>query len=551
MKKARLLALLVTLVMLLGIFAACAQPEEDAPPQQDQPQDQRQDPDTDPDDYNDNDVDTAAVGVVTTQSTITILSGSQAVGFIPFYTNDVPSSEMHRLIYDRLFMMCYDTMEPREDLSLAVEWNQADARTTYVTIRQGVYFHNGNPLTAYDVAFTLNYASQTPQGIGVLGMIEYVEQLDDWSVRVNTNMDFVPIIAHLGHVRAAIIDARHFQEVGTDAFNAHPIGSGAWMFENLVIGDRVELVRNDNYWGAPAHLERLIWRVVPEASVRLMEVSSGTADVAIALAPIDMAGAYADPNVRVERRLNVTANYIGFNVQRPHINNRLVRQAINYALDMETMVDVVFMGTHAPLHGPMAPPVWGFHSMPPFPHDIERARELLIEAGYNPTPGEPGGFSTTIWWNIPNAQREQTAEMIAFTLAGLNIDVEIVSMEWAAYLDGTERGEHDIFILGWSPGSIDADNALWPLFHSSSPPAAGNRTFWNNPDLDVLLERGRGALDPNERRAIYAEAQELIRYYAPWIFWAQGETLLAVNPNLEGLTLAPGGVHNWTTVWFS
>ena len=189
--------------------------------------------------------------------------------------------------------------------------------------------------------------------------------------------------------------------------------------------------------------------------------------------------------------------------------------------------------------------------MPPWPTNLDRARELLIEAGYNPTPGEPGGFSTNIWWNIPNAQREQVAEMTAFILAQLNIDVEIVAIEWAAFLAGTERGEQGMYILGQAPGTGDADNALWGVFHSTSSGAAGNRAFFGDPQVDALLEAARSELDPAQRLALYAEAQEIIRYQSPWVFIAQGAHLFATVHNLEGLVLNPAGLHNWTPVWFS
>ena len=547
MKKTRLLALLIALFMMVGIVAACADPvvEDDPPAQQDQQQQQQEE-----EEEEEGPAAPPPDGVVSTQDTLTILAGSLAVSLSPWASNDMPSAEMHAMIYDRLFVQDYNTFLPNPERGLAINWSQPDARTTNIEIRQGIYFHNGDPLTAHDVVFSLNQAGVSPHTAPFLGMIDRAIAHDNYNLTVYTEIDFAPIIAHLAHTGASVVNSRVFEELGEDDFAAAPIGSGPWMFYQFVIGDRVELVRNPDYWGQGTVLERLIYRAVPEPSVRLMEVQAGTADMALAIAPIDVPMATADPNVNMLRRLNLSNTYIGFNAQAPHLNNPLVRQAINYALDTAAIVDQVFLGTQAPLHGPFPPLVWGFAEQEPFPHDIERARELLREAGYNPTPGEPGGFSTTIWWNIPNPQREMIAEMVQFTLAMLNIDVSIVAMEWAAYLEGTERGEHDMFVLGWVSVTGDPDYSLFPTFHSSNK-GPSNRAWFGHPDLDVLLEAGRAEIDPVRRAQIYADAQYLLRNEAPWVFVSQGETLIATVANLEGFVINPAGHHNWTTVWFS
>ncbi|MCL2201384.1 MAG: ABC transporter substrate-binding protein [Oscillospiraceae bacterium] len=486
----------------------------------------------------------------TAQDTITIIAASMPVSLIPWGSNDSASSEVNKQIYSHLFVLDYNTFEVVPERGLAVEWSQPDAMTTNIRIREGVVFHNGDPLTAHDVAFSLRLGGESPHSAAFLGMISDAVAHDDYNLTVFTEIPFAPIIRHLAHTAAGIIPMDHYLAVGTDAFENNPVGSGPFMFDNRVLGDRVELVGNPTYWGHHTVLSRLIYRAVPEASVRLAEVQAGTADVALAIAPIDLAGAEADPNVQVIRRMNLSTNYIGFNAQRPHISNPLVRQAINYALDTHAIVDHVFLGTGAAIDGPIAPIVWGFAPQEPFSYDMNRARELLIEAGYNPTPGEPGGFSTTIWWNIGNPQREQIAEMVQFTLAQLNISVEVVGMEWAQYLAETEEGNHDMFILGWVSVTGDADYGLYPLFHSANFGAGGNRTFWYYPPLDELLERGRTEVDPAVRLQIYADAQRVIRDNAPWIFLNQGETLIAANPNLRNFVINPAGHHAYAPVYF-
>jgi peptide/nickel transport system substrate-binding protein len=436
------------------------------------------------------------------------------------------------------------------ELSLAASWEIVDPRTTNITLREGVMFHNGEVMTAYDVQFSLMESAQAG-GVEILsGMIEEVVVHDDLNLTIITEFDFVPIISHLAHTSLSIVPMAYFLEVGEEGFEEHPIGSGPFMFVEHILGDRIEFARNENFWGNVPVIETLTFILVPDASVRLMEVSAGNADIATAVNPIDLAGAEADPNVTLMRRQNLSTVYIGFNVERPHINNPLVRQAINYALDTHAIVESVFMGLGQVQDGPMPNLVWGYSPQDPFPTDLDRARELLIEAGYNPNPGEPGGFSTSIWWNIPNAQREQISEMVQFSLAQLNIEVEIVGMEWAQYLADTGEGLHDMFILGWVSITGDPDYSLFPLFHSSNFGDAGNRTFWYEPRLDELLDLGRSTVDPAVRLGIYEEAQALIRENAPWVFLHNGEWAFAVSNNLNGFVLNPAGHHSFAPVWF-
>ena len=485
----------------------------------------------------------------TTQDSLTILSGALPVSLVPWGSNDSASAEVNKQIYSHLFVLDYETFEVVPEKSLALEWSQPDASTTNIRIRDNVLFHNGDLMTAHDVAFSLMEAASSPHAAAFLGMISDVAVHDDFNLTVYTEMPFVPIIRHLAHPAAGVVHAGIFQEIGLDAFNDNPVGTGPFAFENLVLGDHVELSGNLNYWGHAPVISTLVWRVVPEASVRLLEVIAGNADVALAILPVEVAMAEASPDVALHRRMNLGVNYIGFNATQPHINNPLVRQAINYAIDTQEIVDLVFMGLGAPAHGPLADMIWGFAELEPFTPNMDRARELLIEAGYNPTPGEPGGFSTTIWWNIPNAQREQQAEIVQHDLAMLNIDVEIISMEWAAYLEGTEQGLHDMFILGWTGITGDPDYALFPTFHSSGI-GPSNRTHWSDPELDRLLEAGRSELDPVVRMEIYREAQQIIRDNAPWIFVNQSETVIATSPNLQGFVINPAGHHAYAPVWF-
>lgn len=479
----------------------------------------------------------------TAQTTLTVVVPSLAVSMDPPVSNDSASAEFSRQVHDTLFRQDYETFEVLPNLG--VDWSMPDPQTLHVQIREGVTFHNGDPLTAEDVAFSLKRAAGFPDSSPILGMIRDTEALDDQNVAIYLEIPFAPITAHLAHPTSSIVPKKYVEEVGDDAYAQEPIGAGAFKFQNLVIGDRIEMVRNENYWGDVPQIETLIFRAVPDPSTRLIEVSSGTADVATAIAPADVEQAEKDNNVVLMRRLTMGTDYIWMNARQPYLENPLVRQAIQTAFDSEAVVGNVFMGLGALHHNPVPPGAFGYAPQPPFETDLNKARELLAEAGY------PDGFSTTIWWNAPNVQRQQVAEMMQFTLGQIGIDVAIQTFEWGAYLAESDAGNHDMMIIGWTTVTGDADYALFPLFHSTSYGGAGNRGFWSTPELDALLEAGRSETDLVARAAIYAEAQAIIRAEAPVVMLRQGETPVAVSPKLRNFTLSPTLHHAYAPVWFA
>jgi peptide/nickel transport system substrate-binding protein len=264
------------------------------------------------------------------------------------------------------------------------------------------------------------------------------------------------------------------------------------------------------------------------------------------MAPSDVARIEADENLTMLRQLNFTVNYIGFNTQHPPFDNRLVRQAINYAIDTDAIMSSILHNIGRPATGPIGAMVYGSisHELTGYPYNPDRARELLAEAGY------ADGFSTTFWFNIPNPVREDIAELVQAQLRNVNIDVDLVSMEFATYLERTSAGEHDMFILGWGTMTGDADYGLYALFHSSAFGAPGNRAFFDDPRVDDLLDRGRAETNPEQRLAIYAEVQRIISDEAPWLFVNQDETLMATNPRLRGFEINPAGQHWFWTSYF-
>lgn len=519
MKNKKMLVLL-SLVLVFSLFAVGCGPADDVPaddvPADDKPAEVR---------------DTLIVG-----------QGADARTLDPHATNDQPSARVMKQIYETLVKQ-NEAMELVPGLALS--WEKIDELTFEFKLRQGVKFHNGEPFNAHEVKFTLIRATESGTIGHIVGAIdpEGIEIIDNYTIRIATKKPFAPLLSHLAHNAAAMLNEKAVVEAGED-YGQMPVGTGPFKLYKWNTGDSVELVRFDGFHGEAPKLRKIIMRNIPEGTNRAIEVETGAIDIAFDIAPMDVRRIEENPDLQLFRDPNLSTAYIGFNAAKEPFDDVRVRQAINYAIDMEAIVEAVYLGIGSPAKGPLGENVWASHrGLKPFGFDVERAKELMKEAGLE------DGFSTTIWTN-ENQQRMDIAEIVQNQLQVLNITTEVKVLEWGAYLDGTAAGEHDMFILGWVTVTGDPDYGLFPLFHSSQFGEAGNRTFWSNPRVDELLDLGRVTADPAKRKAAYMEAQEIIRDEAPWVFTWTGESISGARNNVRGFVQHPAGHHSLFRVYF-
>ncbi len=469
--------------------------------------------------------------------TLTVSQGSDIVTLDPHRTNDQPSARVMRQVYDTLVIQ---TEELELLPGLAVSWTQLDEATWDFELRSGVTFHNGDPLTASDVAFSLNRLLDPATGAPgrfVVSRITSVEAVDDMTVRIITDGPFAPLLAHLSHNVASILSESVVTAAGEDYGTRVVVGTGPFEFVSWEVQSQLVLDRFEAYWGETALAERVVFRPITEGTVRAIELEAGAIDIAYDLEPRDALRMENRPDVVMAPVTLLSMQYVGFNAQKEPFDDVRVRQAINHAVDAETIVDVIYEGFGFPSAGPIGPNVFGYNDdLEPYAFDPERARQLLDEAGLG------GGFSTVIWTN-DNPLRIQIAEIMQAQLAEVGVSADIQVLEWSTYLDDTAAGLHDMFILGWGTVTADADYGLYALFHSSQFGSPGNRSFWGDDRVDELLDAGRRTIDPDERLAIYAEAQELIVEGAPWLFLNTSIANNATRDTISGFVPHPTGSH--------
>ncbi|MCL2574081.1 MAG: ABC transporter substrate-binding protein [Defluviitaleaceae bacterium] len=486
------------------------------------------------------------VGSGTTKTHLTIAMAALPWRLDPSVANDASSQLGVKQIFDTLVILDYDTMEVMP--SLAIAWDMPDAQTMNMELRRDVYFHNGMPLTARDVQFSLERAGASVQAAPILGMIDTVTVYDEFNFTIHLEIPFAPILRHLAHPMGGIVPRSHVLRVGDSIFEENPIGTGPFMLDGLEHGWRMDFVRNDNYWGELPQIETMTMWSMPDPALRSIAIETGEADIALGVQPADTAHIRSVDHITLLQEPSLGIDYIGFNMQIEPWNNPLVMQAMNYALNTQEMIDIAFYGIGSPATSLVPNTAWGYSEVEPFTTNIERARDLLRLAGYENGFGRP----VEIWFNIPNLQRENVSELVQLTLAQLNIDVHMVAMEWGTYLHELDDfAGHDMFVLGWVATTGDADYALFPLLHSTNFGGAGNRTWTSNPDIDRLLEEGRSELDPARRAAIYAEILQIQREHPSKVIIRQHEHLAATSNNVRGFTLSPTGIHSFANVYFA
>jgi len=418
--------------------------------------------------------------------------------------------------------------------SLAERWAVAeDARSVTLYLRRGVVFHDGAPFNAEAVKVNLERFRRAMFAWLIFPRVQTIEVLDEYTVRLNLDMPFAPIIAHLTHEFIAMISPKQIAALeGRDILE--PIGTGPFKFDRWVRGDYVRVVRNPDYWGQKAYLDSIVFKVVPSDATRLVLLETGQLHAMMRVPPLDAPRVAATPGLQVLNVPSVRTIYIGLNYQRAPFTDVRVRHAINYAVDKEAIVREILGGAGGVSDAPIMPLVFGHSPQEPFGYDPEKARQLLKDAGF------PQGFRTTL--HHPTGRYLMDAaiiEAIQAYLAEVGIVAELITMEWAAYLAFTRRplaeSTINMYMLGWGCVTVDADYGLFPLFHTTQWAPGFNRSFYSNPTVDALLDLGRVTSDVEARKAIYADAIAYIWQDAPWLWLHYEGQINAQSTTAKGL----------------
>lgn len=452
---------------------------------------------------------------------------------------DSSSSQVHTLIYDTLLR--------QEDggavtPGLADSWEWVDDLTLDLHIREGVKFHNGQALNANDVVYSLRRAQDSEFTNWIVATMDAdnTTALDDRNVEIKLTEPTGAMLAQLCYL--FVVDEETI-EGGAD-MEEQPNGTGPFIFDKWTQGDRLDFKSNKEYWGTVPAFSTLTLRLITEPSSRGMEIESGGVDIALNIAANDIENLEANKDVNLIKTPSYSNVFIGFNCSAEPFNNKTLRQAVSYALDRQAIVDVVYRGSGSLANGPIAPTIWGYNEdLVGYPHDVEKAKQLMAEAGY------PDGLEITI--TVSDSQeRVDIAEMVQNQLKEIGITVKVESLENATYLDRIIDASTQMYILGWITNTGDADYGMYEPFHTGQP-TWSNTACYSNPAVDEQLEIGKRSTDSEVRMEAYRIAQELIVDDAPWVFLCNKQEVAACRSNVQGFTVPPSARFEYNTVTFN
>ena len=389
---------------------------------------------------------------------------------------------------------------------LAQEITKVSPKETLIKIKNDIKFSNGETLTIDDVLFSLERAKASPKMSQDLYMIESFEKVDDRTLKINTLYDAGNLLHKLASGGVAIINKKAFEE---DENNI--VGTGMFKLKEWVAGEKLVLERNEFFKDSKSNIDTLVVKFVPEANSRMIMLETGEIDLARDLLPLDFKKISEDTKfttVEVETPSNM---FLGFDLRNELLADKRVRQAIAYAINNEDLVKTVFNGSASVATSPVPKITTGHNeNSNNYPQNIEKAKQLLAEAGY------PNGFNIELFVSEDN-QRIDMAVIIQDNLKKIGINAEIKTFQWAAYVSTIENPNiiKPLFIMSWNISNDDPDEVLYPLYHSSQIDAHTNVVFYKNEKFDNLISEARETTDKEKRMKLYEEAQDIIQEDLP------------------------------------
>ena len=412
---------------------------------------------------------------------------------------------------------------------LALEHEMVSDTEVLIKLREGVNFTNGEKMNAEAVAHSIKLFAD-PKTVPAYGIyasaIDTAEPVDEYTVRVLLKKPS-PIVTLL-LAQVLVIPPKYWEEVGPKEFGQKPIGTGQFVLTEWLKDDRIVMDINADYWGEPPQgFDQLVWRTVPEASSRAAGLKTGEFDLAIAIPAIDAIEIEGLDDVSiysgdVSRVFQLTLSSLP--EHETPIQNKLVRQALNYAVDKEAIINSLFFGKAEPLNGQvLRKSQLGFNpDLQDYPYDPEKAKAMLAEAGY------PDGF--TIPFKFPSgryAQDREVSEAVAGMLSKVGVKTEMIALEPGEFLRQLRSKElAPMYFVGLAPQDD-------PAFQASQYVSTWRYTPIANEEIDALAEAGAKEMDVEKRRKIYQDMMALMHEEAPIIFLYDGIDVYGTDARLQ------------------
>ena len=477
-------------------------------------------------------------------NTLVVVIESSPANLDPRIGKDAQSERIDELIFDSLVRKDeHFNLQP----GVAESWEIPDPQNYIFHLHHDIRFHDGRPLTARDVKWTLDTMRDgsllTLKG-AAYKLVDSVETPDDFTVRLHLKEPFSPLLWNLTGGAFGVVP------YGSDKnFGRSPIGSGPFRFVSLSQDSEVVLERNDSYWGEHAKIQRLRFNIVPDTTTRALELRKGSADIAVtSLTPDIVNTLKRESNLRIIEQPGSSLQYLAFNLRDPILKDVRVRQALAYAIDRGPILHYVF-GDLGRLADSILPPEhWAYNGqVAHYPHDPARANDLLDGAGY--ARGKDGmRFHLTMKISTAEESTRLLAAVLQQQLKQVGIALDIRSFEFATFFSDVIKGEFQLYSLRWVGYSNQDPDIFEDVFHSASfPPKRDNRGYYSNPRLDQFIDEGRRIADPEKRKQIYAEVQEILARDLPYIDLWYFDNVVVHSRRVRNLHLGSAGNYDFLT----
>lgn len=507
----------------------------------------------------------AMVGFAQAKTLVYCSEGSPE-GFQPtLYTAGTTFDATSKNVFEGLthFIVGTTELEP----GMAESWEVSDGGKVYTfKLRKGVKFHAAEhfkptrDMNADDIIFTFErqWKKKHPyyaisggnyeyfNGMSMPDLLSKIQKVDDYTVKFYLTRPEAPMLANLGMDFAVIQSAEYadaMMKAGTpEKLDQWPIGTGPFVFQGYKKDAQIRYTAFADYWKGKAAIDKLVFAITPDASVRYAKLQAGECQIMPYPNPADVAAMKADPKINLMEQEGLNVGYLAYNTKVAPFNSVKVRKALNHAINKQAIIDTVFQGAGKPAKNPIPPTIWSYNKATVDDHfDIDLAKKLLTEAGY------PDGFKMKLWampvqrpYN-PNARR--MAEVMQADWAKIGVTAEIVSYEWGEYLKRSKDMDRDgAVLLGWTGDNGDPDNFLAVLLGCDGV-GGSNRAQWCYQPFEDLIQQAKIVADPAKRTKLYEEAQIVFKEQAPWATIAHSVVFKPMSKNVVNFKIDPLGGH--------
>src|SRR4051812_39140303 len=503
-------------------------------------------------------------------STLRYCSEGSPEGFGPQLYDAGTTLDAVRPVFNRLIETKFGTTDPQP--ALAEKYEVSDDGLTYTFhLRNNVKFHSvkgfkpTRNLNADDVVFSFNRMldKNNPyhavnggtyayfEGMGMGDKMKSVEKVDDLTVKVTLNAPEAPFIAELAMEWASILSkeyADQLEKAGKkDQIDQLPVGTGPFTFVSYQKDAVIRYKANPNYWRGKQKVENLVFAITKDPAVRKAKLEKGECDIMPYPAAADLAALKANPKLTVLQSEAPNLAYLIMNATMKPWDNKIVRQAVNMAINKDAIIKAEYLGGAVAAKNPLPPTIWGYDdSVQPYPYDPAKAKEMLESQGVK-------DLSVDLWYQpvsrAYNLDGKKMGELMQADLAKVGIKVNLITFDWAEYLKRMHNGEAPLGQIGWGADIGDPDNFMYLHGCGGTGKAPGqNNEKWCNNDYDALLKQGLETSDQAKRVEIYKKAQQLIHDEAPIVPLVHSVVYMPMSKKVAGYVIDPLGMHNFENV---